>query len=131
MGEYIGFLTTQTLEGQSVTNYGPLADEWRAANDHIAELEREEAVLADNPQLTALPASLAPLGQEVLADPIFQQTYSFVPTDIQLVELDRLVVFQKIINLEYVKQLRAALSEHPTGGLQDGGGKKDTLWPCP
>src|SRR5437660_10413682 len=48
MAEYLGYVKTQTVGGDAAA-IGALADEWRAANDHIVDLENKEAGLADDP----------------------------------------------------------------------------------
>lgn len=108
--EYLGFLTTQTLQG-ATTDYGPLATEWRAANDHIHDLEQQEAGWADNPTIGVLAPNLEPLWEQVRADSLFQRSFSIVPTSIGIVELDRLVVYQKLINLEHVRRLHHQLGD--------------------
>ena len=113
LGEFLGFLQTQTVEGRATTP-GELTGHWRSANDHIRELERTEAGFADAPPVAALSGGLSALRDEVMGDPIVQRSYSIVPTEIAMVELDRLVVFQKHINLEYVKRLRDLLPSSPT-----------------
>ncbi len=49
----------------------------------------------------------------VVSDSAFQATFSNVPTDFALVELDSLVVFQKFINLGFVQALKATMSASP------------------
>jgi hypothetical protein len=112
-GEYLGFMMGQTVEGPTADRR-QLADAWRAANDHIRELEQAEAGWADEPPLEPLPDALTSLKESVLVDPVVQKTFAFVPIDLALVELDRLIVFQKHINLAYVRELRARLGEAPT-----------------
>lgn len=114
IGEFLGFIRTMALDGQSA-HQGALTREWRAASDHLTALEKSEAGMADNPPTGALPAQMQPFAQRVISDPMFQQAYRFVPTDIALVELDRLVVFQKFINLGFVQALKASLPSRPRG----------------
>lgn len=113
MGEYIGFITSQTVGG-AVADQGALADRWRRANDHIQQLEADEAGLADSAAVTPLPSAIEPLRLALLTDPAVQRTYGPTPVDVTLVDLDTLVVFQKHINLAYVRQLQATLPERPT-----------------
>ena len=113
IGELLGFIRTMGLDGQNV-DQGALAQEWRFANDHLRLVEQTEAGIADNPPQLPLPAALEPLVQRVLAEPMFQQAYRFVPTRFALVELDRLVVFQKFINLGFVAALEASLPSPPS-----------------
>jgi hypothetical protein len=50
-----------------------------------------------------------PLLIELLQDPLVRNGFNTVPTDVALVELDRLVVYQKHIDLTYVRQLASQL----------------------
>jgi hypothetical protein len=83
-----------------------LTDEWNAASDHIRTLEKEEAGLADNPPMTKLGPEYEPLLIELLRDPLIRNGFNTVPTDIAMIELDRLVVYQKHIDMTYVRQLQ-------------------------
>jgi hypothetical protein len=56
IGEFLGFIRTMAVDGQTV-DLGGLTAEWRSANDHVLQLEKDEAGAPDNPPITALPAS--------------------------------------------------------------------------
>src|SRR2546426_7029827 len=111
--EYLGFVVSQSVGGQNV-HQGVLAAEWRSANDHIRELEKNEAGIANNPETWALEERLRDLRTNVIDDPVFQKCFQLAPTDIALVELDHLVVFQKGINLRYVDELEKGLGKSPS-----------------
>jgi len=113
MGEYLGFLKASAVNGDAGTDR-VLADEWRAANDHIAELEANEAGIVDNPAILPLSEELQPLLGRLVADPIFQKSFSVVPAEVRVVELDRLIVFQKNINLNFVEEIQAKLGPNPS-----------------
>ncbi len=113
LGEYMAFITTLAVGGNSIS-HGILAAEWRAANDHVRKLEVDEAGWADNPVIAAIPNSQQELAKQVLADPMFQRSYQVVPTNVGIVELDRLIVFQKSINLTYVRSLQSKLGNKPS-----------------
>jgi len=115
LGEFIGFVSGQAIDapGRGV-DYGALTEEWRLANDRICELEQMEAGWADSPPINNLTAEFDELVTDVLQDPIFRRSFAFVPSEIKMIELDRLVVFQKYINLNYVRQLRRAIGSAPT-----------------
>lgn len=91
-----------------------LADEWRAAHDHFREVERSETGIADDPLIEQLPEPLQRLAQEVMGDPVFQTTFEIAPVAIQLVQLDKLVVFQKTINLSHIRRIQESLGDRPT-----------------
>lgn len=113
ISEFLGFIKRLAVDRDS-RDLGPLTEEWRTANDRVRELEDQEAGWADDPAVDPLPEPMGALKTRVLQDPIFQETFRFVPTDIGMVELDRLVVFQKHINLRYVEELKRRLGTNPT-----------------
>lgn len=107
MAEYLGAVSSANA-GQPV-DLAPLAEEWRIANDRVRELERTEVGAADSVQLAPLPEGLRELVAAVLSDERFKRIYGVIPSDIGWIELDRLVVFQKHINLNYVARLQARI----------------------
>jgi len=111
--EYLGFVTSQTREGQAL-NYGQLADEWRLANDRVRHLGQLEPKIADDVPVRQVGNALAGLVAKVLADSAYQRSFSLVPARVGVVELDKLVVFQKHINLQYVNHLTTIIGDHPT-----------------
>ena len=92
---------------------GPLAEEWRKANDHIIKLEKQESGIADSPPLGAIPESLSDLMAAVENDPLYAKSFEVVRPNINMVELDKLVVFQKHINLTYVEAIKKDLGNKP------------------
>jgi len=95
-----------------------LADTWHAAHERVRRLETEEAGLADNPPIRPLGREYEPLLLELLGDPLVRNGFNTVPTDVALVELDRLVVYQKHIDLTYVRQLTSKLGGGAPAGTQ-------------
>ena len=93
---------------------GSLTDEWQAANSIIRTLEKEEAGLADNPPIGKLGPEYEPLLIEFLKDPLVQNGFNTVPTEVAMVELDRLVVYQHHIDLTFVRQLKSKLGPAPS-----------------
>lgn len=91
-----------------------LIEEWETAQAHIHQLEKSEAGLADEIPIRKLGADYEPLLIELLKDPLLRNSFNTVPTDIALVELDRLVVHQKHIDLTFVRELQRKLGRSPT-----------------
>jgi hypothetical protein len=112
IGELLGFIRTMAINGQNV-DLGNLTGEWRSANDHVLELERTEAGAADGPPILPLPDALREMAPAILADPVYQRAYRFVPTDVAIIDLNRVVVFQKFINLSFVEVLKRRLGPTP------------------
>src|SRR5262245_9996048 len=92
---------------------GVLTDEWNGASNYIRSLEKEEAGLADDPVITKLGPEYEPLLIEFLKDPLIQNGFITVPTEVPLIELNRLVVHQKHIDITYVQKLQKKLSWAP------------------
>jgi len=90
-----------------------LIEEWTSANNYIRILEEKEAGWADNPKIGALAPRLGPLRDEFLENPLIQHSFRSVPFEIGMVELDRLVIYQKHINLEFVRSLSKKIAEAP------------------
>jgi len=95
---------------------GALIDEWMAAHDLVRALEKDEAGLADEPSIARIPLDpmYEPLLIEFLKDPLVRHGFNIVPTEVVFVELDRLVVYQKHIDLTHVRRLESDLGPAPT-----------------
>lgn len=93
-----------------------LIAEWQEAHRLIKQLEKDEAGAADNPLIEPLDVN----GRheafliELLRDPILKNSFNTVPTDIAWVELDRLVVYQKHIDLTHVEAIKKKIGPNPT-----------------
>ena len=108
------YFMTVVAENGHRADERPLIEEWHAAAAHIAELRRQEAGIADNPRIEPLPRRLEALRDRVLEDPIFRHAFQVVPTDIGLVELDQLVVWQKWVDRGHLDLLKQRLGPSPT-----------------
>jgi hypothetical protein len=110
--QYLSFVEDLAAEG--APGEGPLAEEWRAAQTIVERRQVDEAGIADHPTITPLPEQLEPLKLALEADPVYANGFTMLPTEIAMVELDRLVVYQKHINLEFTRQLRARVGPSPS-----------------
>src|SRR5207244_1876097 len=90
-----------------------IAEQWRAGSAYWLQLRVTEPAWADHPEVRPLPADLEPLVAQVRADPIFTKAFR-LPVEIGLVELDRLVVRQELVNLVQVGRLKERLGPAPT-----------------
>ena len=83
-----------------------LVELWQAARARLTALERQEAGAADHPDVKSLPPRYEPLLLEFFKNPLVRRSFNTLPTDIVLVPLDQLVVYQKHIDLAHVRRLR-------------------------
>lgn len=93
---------------------GTLIDQWQAARALVHQMKTSEAGLADHPPITKLGPEYEPLLIEFLKDPLVRHGFNSVPTEVAIIELDRLVVYQKHIDVTHAGRLEqrhgAALS---------------------
>lgn len=109
-----GFLRFVRRHALHPADEGTLADEWQAAHNFIRELEKEEAGQADHPAIEKLGDDYEPLLIEFLKDPLVRNGFNTVPTEVAMVELDRIVVWQKHIDITFVRNLKQKLSPNPS-----------------
>jgi hypothetical protein len=107
--DYIDFMSTQKSNG-TTADY---AADWRKSNDLMIALQESEAGWADRPAIEPLPETMQPFLNDVLCDPVFRRSFGVVPVDIGMVELDRLVVWQTLVNLPHVERLMERLGPQP------------------
>jgi hypothetical protein len=110
--DFLAFMAGETVDGPAA-DPARLAADWRAAAARFGELQQVEAAWADGPPVGPLPKSLEPLVRRVAADPVFRRSFSAVPGDVGMVELDRLVASQKTVNLSHVARLKDQLGPAP------------------
>ena len=86
-----------------------LVERWQQARARLTLLDRLEAGAADHPQIANLGPRYEPLLLEFFKSPLVRRSFNTLPSDIVLVPLDQLVVYQKHIDLEHVRRLRHRL----------------------
>jgi hypothetical protein len=109
--DFVRFTANQAL---NPPDEGVLAQEWHSAAKVIHALESEEAGAPDNPAILKMGPEYEPLLIEFLRDPLVRNGFNSVPTEVAFVELDRLIVYQKHIDLTFVHDLGMKLGPAPT-----------------
>ncbi|MFC4313207.1 hypothetical protein ACFPN2_29280 [Steroidobacter flavus] len=112
LGRYIEFV--EQAAGGARTDRAALMEEWRAANDYYQELERSEAGIANSGSHRELDASFASMISEVTAHPHYRRAFDTLPTTFMLVELDKLIVFQRHVRRTFVAELMRRVGPVPT-----------------
>jgi hypothetical protein len=105
--EFVGFIKSMASDGRDL-DQNALVSEWRSANDRVLELEQTERGIADNPTVSPVDSNAKPFLEAALINSSAQKTFGALPSEWLTVELDRLVVYQKFINLRYVDELKSA-----------------------
>lgn len=101
-------------EAVSPPSEGELADAWQEAHAVIGKLAKEEAGAADGASIRKLGPEYEHLLIEFLRDPLVRHGFNTVPTEVAMVDLDRMVVYQKHIDLNFAEELGRRLGPAPT-----------------
>lgn len=110
--DYLDYVKRSVVGGEQIGRRA-LIDEWRTANDYYHELETAEEGIADTVERLPLPATLRPLATELKANPHYVHTFDRMPTEIEMVELAKIVVSQRRVTRTFIDGLRARLDPHP------------------
>jgi hypothetical protein len=111
--EYLEFRAKEFLDANP-EDAEKAAEIWRTANDRFRQIQRKEPHWADQPKIVPLPAPFQTMVAQVEGNPIYQKAFQTVKVDIGLVELDRLVVRQNLINLEHVRRIKERIGQDIT-----------------
>ena len=111
--EYLSFVARKVVGGEAIPPF-QLAEEWRAANDHYYELEQSEAGEADRISTRPLPKRLNARAEEIRADRYYQAIFDALPTTIEMVEIDRLVMWQNQVSDRFAVLRGERLGRTPT-----------------
>lgn len=93
---------------------GALTEAWQAAHQVVRRLQEIEPGVADDPLIGKLGPEYEPLLIEFLKDPLVHYGFNTVPTEVALVELDRLVVYQEHIDVTHAGRLKEKLGTVPS-----------------
>ena len=110
--DYLSFVKHKTAGGRDA-DPAALADEWRAANDVYHQLEDEEAGIADEAETLPLDPGLAAKVAALHAHPWYRSTFDTLPTTVEMVELDRLIVYQNSVSNLFSGAKAHALGPEP------------------
>ena len=108
LDDFIAFVRERSLDGRA-QDRGELAQAWRDAASHFADVQSSEAGAADKPEVLPLRSSMQAHVDRLLELPTFQHSFPAVPVAFGLVELDKLVVYQQFITQSSVDGLAAGL----------------------
>ncbi len=102
---------------EDVTRIDEIVRAWRGASTRMANLAASEGGLPDRISVADAPASMRARLIEIEEDPLFRASFSAMPTDIKIVEIDSLVAPQRDVNLDYVEVLRSRIPGHEVTDL--------------
>lgn len=112
LSQYLEFVKDSVIGGAEVDPANAAA-EWRTANAYYEALESSESGIADTAECRPLTARWSSMAAQVGANPAVRKTYDILPTEFGVVELDKLIAFQKSVTWTFVDALVARLGAKP------------------
>ena len=94
---------------EEVDRLSHIVEAWRRASSRMQELLETDPGVAERIFVEDPPPDVRPMLLAIEADPLFQASFSDIPTSFKVVEIDKLVAPQREVNLDYVAALRARL----------------------
>ena len=91
-----------------------LIDQWNAANDTVKRLQKSEARAADDARIVPLGPEYKPLLSKLFREPLIRHGFNTVPTEVAMVDLERIVVYQKHIDISHAERLERDLPSDPS-----------------
>jgi hypothetical protein len=113
LNEYLSFMSEYGADGAG-DDRRQLVTEWKAAAARMDELRDNEADRADGQSPGPLAAIVRSHVGAVEADPIFRRAFSDSEYEFGTVDLDRVVVSQKLVCLEHLGRLQSQLGAKPS-----------------
>lgn len=89
-------------------------ENWRGAAARREALAVSEAGIAEKLAIDELPRAVWPLRDRLMADPLFESTFSESPIAFGMVEIDRLVAYQHRVSRDHAAALAALLGPSPS-----------------
>ncbi len=107
------FIRTQAHEDES-KKLPEILKKWQSVQQKVNTTLQNEAGLADNISIQAIPSEHNSLIKSIAENQIFQKTFSSFETVFAIVEIDKLIVKQRTINEDFVKKLQKSYPAKPT-----------------
>lgn len=79
--------------------------EWRTSSSYFYELIKREKFV-DSVKLQDVDSRFSDKLDQITNNPLFKKTFSNLPFDFKMVEIDKLVACQRDVNLDYVQKLK-------------------------
>jgi hypothetical protein len=91
---------------QEVARLPQITQAWRIASARMTSLAELEPGLPDRIVAVEPPPEIRERLQQIGTDPLFQASFSAMPTDFMIIDIDQLVAPQREVNLDYADDLR-------------------------
>lgn len=111
--EVVNYIRTECLP-EVQDSLSQIISDWEQANRSFSEIEQSETGEAETVDVRDLPSETKSQIQRIEQAFLFKQSFSLVPYEFKLVEIDRLVASQRAVNLDYVDLLKQRMPAKPS-----------------
>jgi hypothetical protein len=105
--EVTHYIRTQAIPDESA-RLNEFLNKWADLQPRVQQLIQNESGLPDMITLSDLPRGYESQVGRYTGDELFKRTFSDLPIDIGMVEIDKLIAAQRTVNLEYVGRLKSS-----------------------
>lgn len=99
-----------------IQNLTQTLQSWRTASNHYIQTASTENGIAEKIDVKEIDAKYSTKIAEIASDYLFQQTFSYLPINFKLVEIEKIVAPQRLVDLNKVAALTQNLPTNPTEG---------------
>lgn len=110
--EVANYIRTQAAE-EDRERLPEIMEAWAGLQPRVQELQVREAGEPDKIRVTPMPAEHQAVVDAYTQDPLFKRAFASLPAGLALVEVDKLVAHQRMVNLDYVERLSAKIGTAP------------------
>jgi hypothetical protein len=111
--EVINYVRTECIPEEQ-NSLSQIVAEWEAAGKTFRKIEESGAGEAERIEVKDIPAEYFPKLHQIEEDFLFKQSFSLIPYEFKLVEIDPLVASQRAVNLDYVAVLKERIPPNPS-----------------
>ncbi len=104
LDSYLEFVADYSLDPSSIDRREH-AEAWKAADLAMRELRSRDPDRSDGEATKALPRGMKSSRGKVEADPVFRKAFEDATWDLRLVDLDKVVVSQKLVSEKHIDRL--------------------------
>jgi hypothetical protein len=112
LSEVTSIIRSQCVD-EEVGNLDSIITDWRRASKEFQKLVKEERGAPESIVVGDTDPSLHPELERISSDPLFRKTFSQLPFEFKMVEVGKLVAPQRLVNLDYVENLKRSLPNGP------------------
>ena len=110
--EFQDHMRTQCY-AEEVEKLPEMLNQWKQASASFQNLVEHEPGLPEQIKVLNLDDSTQHRLSEISEDHLFRKTFSQLPVEFKLVEIDQLVACRRVVNWEYTQELCSRLSDSP------------------